>query len=328
MKLSIDHGRVEGWICNCDPHNAYNDILRRYCVYCKAHRDEVESYIQFEIACAFRRGVFYAYEGGSPTLTNEDRKEKYSEFYGRSYNEALNVELMPMEALIASIEELEDIILTAKASKDGKDTAKRERIAKLSKEEREKLISNPNVGEGIMVPKVRKDRMTAKEKLAADLAAIMGDEDTLSILGTVKVTETAQGSLTAKEEIRAKAAGETTFTFNTGEKQSRRKDDEEKKEVLNPAKITQESLLADLLSRVDCTSSDLKRLTETYNTAAILVGKTVNKLQPDKMILLGSRIAELTLELEAKVVEKKEITPVTEPSTGTFSVDVSKLFGK
>lgn len=273
-------------------------------------------------------------------MNNEKRGELYSQFYNPAKAKAVNVELCTIEELVQWEEALELVILQAKAEQRGYSDGRREREAGLSKEERAKLITRPDmsVSEGINVPKVRKDRMSGKDKLAAEfatyvLAGTMSQEDADVILGTVRVDEkpktiVQQTAVTGVEK--PKPANDSSFSFNKKDKD----EDEPKVAPFNPAKITQESLLADLLSNVNLESNDLKRLTETYNTAALLVGKTVNKLQPDKMILLGSRIAELT-ELKkaadeaARIAKEIKKTETKEPSTstGTLAIDESKLFG-
>lgn len=151
-------------------------------------------------------------------------EEKFSKFFKDSYDKAQDVSQMSMEDLSSWIIELEDIILTAKASVQGATLGKRERVAKLSASEREKLCADGDstqfTSDAISSVTKRKDRMSKMDKLAALYdgmvkAGTMSREDADSMLGLVKVDESKQ----------------STTSFNAN-----------KKDQIDTAKLAQEAL--------------------------------------------------------------------------------------
>lgn len=272
-------------------------------------------------------------------MTNEKRIELHQKFFAQAY-QAASVSERTIAENEEKLDELEEIIVQAKAAYGGTDEANRVKKANLSKEEREKLLSktgNPTVSDAINAPRVRVDRQTKADRFKAELIAqgLMSEEDANDVAKNISGARTV-----AKKAEVTKVTKDTAFVFNGAPKV----EPEEEKPIEQGSKpkvnggMTQESLLADLLEGVDLTSRDANRLQESYNTAALLVGKTINKLQPNKMILLGSRIAELRAAMEEQAngrMNRSNSTVTIVPSApkevsvqSNQPFDPSKLFGK
>lgn len=296
MKLEVNkYGQIVGYICSIC--NEYNDILRVHCFHCQAYRDYPVNHYQLEVKAILQRDILIEYEIRS-TMDNEKRVELFSKFYAQA--EKL-IKDMSYEQMIAWEEELECIVIEAKASMQRSSLARRERQQKMTKEERDRLISNPemSVSDGLLAPKLRKDRQSKADKLVADMAGMnIPPEMINALMAGINTTKTATSEI--PEEKKSKG-----FVFNPNP-------------LTKPNGNTQESLLEDLLSMVDLSSTDVDRLQERLNTAILLISKTVSKEMPEKVVLLTNRIDKLKSEKKEKIV-------ITPSDIGVF--DPSKLFG-
>lgn len=289
-KLEVVQGKIEGYFCdNCV---AYNDILTRYCRLCNSYRDREDNLYQFEIDCILRRGILLYYDVRS-NMDNEKRVELHSKFYLQAEN---LIKDMSYEQQLAWEEELEMIVIEAKAGIQRSSQKRREKQASMSKEERDRLITNPDmsVGEGLLAPKLRKDRQSKADKMSADFAAMNIPADMINqLMAGIQPGKTSVTENKPKE-----------FVFNA-----------EEKVISSNGLSKQEDLLNEILSMANLESTDIGKLQEKLNTAILILPKTESKQMPEKMIKLVSRIEEL------KAVD----TPITQPTSG---FDPTKLFGK
>lgn len=127
---------------------------------------------------------------------NEEQMTEDEALFASFYNNqdvVSKCNTMSIEELLLWEEDLRKIVLEAKATQQRVTSTRKDRVAKLSKEERDKLITNPDgtVSEAINAVKVRKDRMTAADKLNKLLAG-MGIENSADIMKNIKVDETKQ----------------------------------------------------------------------------------------------------------------------------------------
>ena len=279
--LQYSNGYVEGYYCSqC---NGYNDILNLHCVHCNDYRDREYNHLEFEFNTILRRGIIISYEKGfHSNMDNNKRVELHSQFYAQA---GKLIESMTYDQLLAWEEELETIVIEAKASMQRSSAERREKQQRMSKEERDRLISNPelSVSDGLLAPKLRKDRMSKADKITADMAGMGIPLDMINQL----MNNIIPGK-TAISEIPEEKKSLSQFSFN--------------REV-KPNGNTQESLLADLLSMVDLSESSIDRLQEKLNTAELLLSKTVEGKKaiednipipiPDKMVEIAKRIEEL-----------------------------------
>jgi hypothetical protein len=290
MKLEISQGYIEGYIC--DSCNGYNDILQRHCIYCNSYRDREVNQDGFERSAILRRGILLYYDvGESTTMDNDKRVELHSKFYTKA-NELISN--MSYEQQVAWEEELEMIVIEAKASIQASSQKRREKQASMTKEERDRLITNPDmsVSEGLLAPKVRKDRQSKADQLVAGMAGMGISPEMINQLMSGITPGKTIASETKKKD----------FVFNA----------EEKEKANTNGATRQEDLLNEILSMADLNSVDIAKLQEKLNTAVLILPKTESKSMPEKMVKLVARIEEL----KAKESEPK--------STSGF--DPSSLF--
>lgn len=163
-----------GYLCsNC---NSYNDILTRYCKSCNSYREDFS--LLEEIAAILRRDILVEFDLGGHRMNNEERSNLHAKFFAQGYASAC-VPDMSITDIIAWEEELETIVIQGKATLHGAGQARREKEGKLSKEDRDKLITRHDLTatEALLAPKTRQDRMSKADKLKKALAGIMSDED-------------------------------------------------------------------------------------------------------------------------------------------------------
>lgn len=234
--------------------------------------------------------------GDIDTMTTDERVELHSKFY----KEAVTlIQDMSYEQQIAWEEELEKIVVEAKAKLQASTTKRREKEAGMSKADRDKLISRPDmtVTEGLTVPKVRKDRMSKAEKLLETYkdmvaAGLMTQADVDTMMGTIKVDDSKGQTLASAT---GKTADDRTYTFNG----DFGKGGTEKEPAQPKSEDTQEGLLADLLEMVDMsalTVDKIEYLEKKIETATMLVTKTVSKQMPEKLINMIARLEQLKQE--------------------------------
>jgi hypothetical protein len=122
-----------------------------------------------------------------------EREEKYAEFFAA---EAKVIENMTIEELQVHIESLESLRLEVSARLAKSNDSKKEHISRLSKSERDKLITTPDlsVSDSINAVNKRKDRMSAADKLRQTLKAmgLPDDEIDKQIMSTIKIDESKQ----------------------------------------------------------------------------------------------------------------------------------------
>lgn len=123
-------------------------------------------------------------------MSEEDQKEMHIQFFNQTC--AKSAEFSTFQELDEWIEKLEVIAAQAKASAQGALHGKRERVAKLSKEEREKLVSNPDLTgtDAFGAVKARATRMTQADKLVQTYRSLgMSEEEIKVLVGNIKTSE-------------------------------------------------------------------------------------------------------------------------------------------
>lgn len=141
------------------------------------------------------------------TLTKDDL---FRTLFLAAKERALDVSVMTIQQLETWEQELADIAFRAKAKLQGVTAAKKERVSKLHKDERDKLLTNPDllVSDAISTVKKRKDRMSTIDKLVESMQKMnMSTEDIKAAIANVKVNESNQSLET---EIRAKELNNPT----------------------------------------------------------------------------------------------------------------------
>lgn len=127
---------------------------------------------------------------------NEEQMTEDEQLYAQFYSNPdvlSKCSTMSIEELLVWEEDLRKIVLEAKATQSRVSTTRKERVSKLTKEERDKLITNPDgtVSDAINAVKIRRDRMSKADKLAA-LLKDMGIESSGDIMKNIKADETKQ----------------------------------------------------------------------------------------------------------------------------------------
>lgn len=135
--------------------------------------------------------------GGSKQVADlSPNEQKFYDFFVQAYNKAIDVNQMSYEELDAWITKLEDTMLTAKAALQGSTQARRERKAKLSKDERDKTPEGytlVDASDSMAGVKKRADRISKVDKIRASLKALgLDDKEINEKMGVVSVNEDAQ----------------------------------------------------------------------------------------------------------------------------------------
>jgi len=262
---------------NCELCNSYNDILTAHCWNCKNYRP-INLVKIAERTKLNRSGILIITELENKNMAEKDRIELHTKFFN---HEKILYSAMSFEERRNHREELAMILLEGRARMNAVDDIDREENALKGPKGREWLTSNQenNGSDALNQPKIRKERMTKADKLAADMANLgLSKDDINKMLGEVATVQSG-GSVTTSttREIKEKA----TYVFT--------KD--------NPVVNTKESLLADLtVSITEGIKSE--RPIEDLVSAAITAGHLANKI-------LGP-VSEV---IEVKAEEKKEFNP-------------------
>jgi hypothetical protein len=186
LRLEVRTGLVEGYYCQC---NFYNDILSLHCKSCSVNN---ASLTPLAFKALYRRNILIHWEGGDSRMDNDKRVELHSKFYNNPTMQGmipgLDIANEPYEKLVEWEDTLEEMVIEAKAKMQRSSSERRERQTKMSKEERDKLVSRPNItgSEAIIQPKVRKDRQTTADKTIAGLANLgISDEYIKQLMGAI-----------------------------------------------------------------------------------------------------------------------------------------------
>jgi hypothetical protein len=168
------------WACNCWKCN--NTLVDGFC-----GGNKEASRLEF-------------YRVANETIAHERMSEQNmterEQLFARFFTEETKlVSEMSIEEIGRRIEDLELIAFEARAKVQAADKIKKERVAKLSESEREKLISSPElaVSDAISAIDKRKKRLSAADKLLDNLLKLgLSREEALQQMGAIKVTEEAQ----------------------------------------------------------------------------------------------------------------------------------------
>lgn len=192
-KLELVNGAVNGWICEfC---KTYNDILDFQCCYkpCKGHRDVnlTNDLSLYAFLVAEKRKGEELYK-----MDDKRRKELHIDFYNKGRSACKDVDDID---LAVRIEELEVICAEGKATLRAYADEQMERHAKMTKEERENLLSKVspllNGSDALKQVQIRKDRMSKADKVKESLKALgLPDEEVnrLMNLQAAKLVETPE----------------------------------------------------------------------------------------------------------------------------------------
>lgn len=129
-------------------------------------------------------------------LQMTEKEQLFAGFFSQAYNKGLNVAEMTMTQLDDWVTTLEKIVFEAKATLHGASQAKRERSAKLSPDEREKIRLadvNYSASDAITSVNKRKDRLSKKEKLEETYRGLgMSEADIQGMLSKISIDEDTQ----------------------------------------------------------------------------------------------------------------------------------------
>lgn len=191
MKLAFEHGVTIGWICDC---GRYIDILSSYCWDCKRLRPLEYQKSAFRIFWKRQGNCFWDFDFKYEEVLfrmpiSDDDIEKHSRFFN---HELGVVAEMSLEAIVTHIEELEAICFEAKARIGAAKQNQKERIAKLSKADRDKLVTNSglDISESDSLIRKRVERQSRADKTIDSLAGLgLGADDIKDLMSNVKVKE-------------------------------------------------------------------------------------------------------------------------------------------
>lgn len=112
---------------------------------------------------------------------DKSKAERHSEFFA---DEKSLIKDMSIEECMIQLAKFEDIILEARARASANDDEIRQKRARLSKDERDKLISNPDYtgSDALATVNVRKERMTKADKMLEGFVGMGLDEATIKKL--------------------------------------------------------------------------------------------------------------------------------------------------
>lgn len=245
QKLEINkYGSIIGWLCNLC--NGYNDILEFHCNYCRNNRDK--DLLQAEISALYSRNNWSYFGTWDLDLMPTNKIDRSEEGFKKLFNsEIVLVQGMSLEALEEHIKELEDIAYESRVRLQAASNNKKNRVFKLSEEEREKLISQPDfdASERSKLELPKRERRTKADKLLENLAGLgLDDEAVKALMGKVKIDENRSASKTS--DVTRVLVDRNRATFN-------------KEERVNPSNNTQESLLAEYITLIS--ASDWKQAT-------------------------------------------------------------------
>lgn len=122
-----------------------------------------------------------------------EKEQLFADFFSKTYTNKTVLEMTIQEIRDWIETDLEKILLEAKATIQAAKQIEREKVAKLSSSEREKLLSNPSlsVSDSLAAVKKRKERKTKADKLYDSMiAAGMDEADARRIAGMLPVDET------------------------------------------------------------------------------------------------------------------------------------------
>src|SRR5882672_5020206 len=245
QRLDINRNGINGWYCkSC---GIYNDILTIQCAYGCEVRDSSLAAISDQVR--FRRM-------GMNMSQNE--RELHADFFTQWNAEAeRDIATLNDADLTVWIRELEKIALEAKVKIIKGNEAVRQRKAK----NRPWLVESTDVevNESIKTVKTRKERMSRLDKLGAELADIMGVEDSAGIIKDLAAKQGMSVTTTSDRIIQDKREPAISLVkTNTN---------------------TQESLLADLSESITKGIEDrpIDDLVNATKTAAHIGNKILNK---------------------------------------------------
>jgi hypothetical protein len=186
---------------NCEQCDRYNDILSNICWNCSNSKPSFVT-IDYQGRIELQRGIYLSHgilasihlKAGDIKLT--DRELHFKKFFDASYAKAIDINKMSIDEITAWINELEVIAFEAKASIQGAGQAREERTSKLSKSERDKLVTNPDLGvsDAINSVKKRADRKSKADKVLDTLKAMGVDSSFINstAMPAIKVDESKQ----------------------------------------------------------------------------------------------------------------------------------------
>lgn len=172
-----------------------------------------------------------------------ESEEKFVTLFKEAYDKAADVSTMSYETLDNWITNLEDILLTAKAQVQGATLAKKERKAKLSKEERDKTPEGyvlSDVSDSIASVKKRADRISKRDKTEQSLKDLgLSDDDVKKMMSKISVNEDTQPAKNAvtfhktQEQIESKAG----FNLDSLVDNILKKENAEPEPAFDPSKL-------------------------------------------------------------------------------------------
>ena len=187
------------WICSlCNSGN-----IDSFCHYCKAWKSKAYKLSEFSINHEISMRLLST--GGVFKMPIDRDEALFMKFFN---HEDVMVKDMSIEQLSAHIDELENIIYEAKVRHQKSTGVRKNRVERLSQEERDKLITNPdfNSSERSKLEIPKRDKRSRADKLLDDLTKLGIDPLTRNaLIGNVIVNEE-----TKAEPIRPKNQSQTS----------------------------------------------------------------------------------------------------------------------
>lgn len=169
-RLELNKGKPQGWICRfC---NGYNDICTPYCRYCQAYLGVAYEGLLARVKIQ-RLGGYY-----QMNTAGKKEEELFKEFFDSEERVIAN---MDWQALESHIEDLELIVYEGRVRLQKATGERRARKEKLSKEDREKLISNPDYkSDRDSLKPAPREKISRADKLYADMTKLFGGNSDLA----------------------------------------------------------------------------------------------------------------------------------------------------
>jgi hypothetical protein len=307
LEVNTSTGIISGW--KCSGCGLYNDILSFYCGMqandypgrCIGHRD-FDLGLASSLIAINRRG-----ESIYMSLSEKEQKELHTEFFNKGLSMAVST--ATIEELDTKLDSLARIAYEAKCLVQGVAEGKRQRVAKLSKEERDKLITKPDLttSDAFQSVKKRADRMSQADKLVQTYRNMGMDDETIQeMLGKIKIKESQQSVLAASSQ----SLVEHRITEKSAPENGK-------------ANQTQEALLGDIsrslvdgLKNGDRPIDDLVKAANTAGHIAnrILGPLTELELHKEAMAEIKDIVAH-TMEESSLVEAKQELVEITQPES-------------
>lgn len=211
-----------GFNCSC---GYYFDILDSSCWNCFNPRPKQFQELALRVYWRRQGSRYIEYADNPPYASSGERiidlpiDEKDIELHSKFYNNEMGLAAeMPLEALAVHIEELEKICFEGKVRLQASRQNQKERVAKLSKAERDKLVSKGEfrIDESDSLIRKRTEKLTGADKMLANFKGLgLSDEAIKDLMKNVKIDEKGKKTASGYSETpKPPAPKANTVVFN------------------------------------------------------------------------------------------------------------------